>query len=47
MDEEFWAEEAIAQRNQQSASTTSGFSACGNVTPATNVCSPQAENSEG
>src|SRR5208282_3236105 len=43
--EEFWGVGAIAQRKQQGASTSSGFSGYGNTTPATNVCSPQAESS--
>src|ERR1700682_1896183 len=44
--EEFWVMGAIAQRKQQGASTSSGFSGYGYAAPATNVCSPQAENSE-
>ncbi len=44
--EEFWEVGAIARRKQQGVSTTSGFSGYGNATPATNVCSPPAENSE-
>src|SRR4029077_21197940 len=43
--EEFWVMGAIDQRKQQGASTSSGFSGYGNATPATNVCSPPAENS--